>query len=112
MQAFVGAEATRANDDGFAIETPRGMIEVVTPAAFIARFGVKAPEVARGSRLAAIRFIVVDANLLQAVPELAGIAGFYAGNAAVIGRTMRWARSWYSNPTVDRGAWRRSANSN
>ena len=58
---------------------------MMTPAAFLARFGVKAPDMARGARLAAMRFAVADASLLQDVPELAGIAGLYAGNAAVIG---------------------------
>jgi catechol 2,3-dioxygenase-like lactoylglutathione lyase family enzyme len=84
MQSFAGAEATKAQD-GFSIATPRGTIEMVTPAAFVARFGVKAPDIARGARLAAIRFAVADAGLLQNVPELAGIAGIFEGNAAVIG---------------------------
>ncbi len=85
MQAFVGATAERADDNGFMIATPRGVIEVVTPAAFVARFGVAAPDVTRGARLAALRFTAADAGLLQAVPEQAGLAGLYAGNATVIG---------------------------
>jgi hypothetical protein len=36
-------------------------------------------------RLAALRFTAADASLLQAVPEQAGMAGLYAGNATVIG---------------------------
>jgi catechol 2,3-dioxygenase-like lactoylglutathione lyase family enzyme len=84
MQAFAGAEASDA-DDGFVIATPRGAIEVMTPDAFVARFGVAAPDVTRGARLAALRFTVADAGLLQGIPELAGIAGLYAGNAAAIG---------------------------
>ena len=85
MQAFAGAQAARADAESFAIATPRGAIEVVTPAAFVARFGVKAPDVTRGARLAAIRFVVADASLLQAAPEQAGMAGLYVGNATVIG---------------------------
>jgi len=84
MQAFAGAEAT-ASRDGYSIATPRGTIEVTTPDAFLRRFGVAAPDVSRGPRLAAIRFTAADASLLQNVPELAGLAGLYAGNAAVIG---------------------------
>ena len=57
----------------------------MTPAAFLHRFGVRAPDVSRGARLAALRFAAADASLLQGVPELAGMAGLYAGNAAVIG---------------------------
>ena len=84
VQAFAGAEAT-ASQDGFSIATPRGTIEVTTPDAFLRRFGVAAPDISHGARLAAIRFTAADASLLQNVPELAGLAGLYAGNAAVIG---------------------------
>jgi hypothetical protein len=84
MQNFTGGEAARA-DGGFTITTPRGTIEMTTPEAFTHRYGVVAPNVSRGARLAAIRFTVADAGLLQAAPELAGIAGVYAGNPAIIG---------------------------
>jgi hypothetical protein len=84
MEKFSGVSAT-AIRGGFAIATPRGDIDVVTAAAFTARFGVKSPDVSGGGRLAAIRFTVADASLLQAAPELAGIAGVYAKNPTVIG---------------------------
>jgi len=84
MQIFAGGEAVRA-DSGFTIATPRGTIEMATPAAFTGRYGVAAPDTERGARLAAIRFTVADAELLQNAPELAGIGGLYAGNAAIIG---------------------------
>ena len=84
MQSFTGAPAADI-DGGIAIVTPRGTVEVIQPAAFLHRFGVKSPDVSRGPRLAALRFAARDAELLQAAPELAGIAGLYAGNAAVIG---------------------------
>ena len=85
MRSFTGATAA-TSDGGFTIATPRGTIEVVTPAAFVRRFGVTPPDVSRGPRLAALRFATTDASLLQDAPELAGIAGLYAGNAAVVGR--------------------------
>lgn len=85
FQSFSDVEATPIQG-GLVLVMPRGSIEVVTPDAFLARFGVAPPDVARGARLAAIRFAVADADLLQGVPELAGIAGLYAGNAAVVGR--------------------------
>jgi catechol 2,3-dioxygenase-like lactoylglutathione lyase family enzyme len=84
MQGFVGT-AAKPNADGFAIETTGGAFDVITPAAFTRRFGVVPPETSGGARLAAIRFSVADASLLQAVPEFAGIAGLYAENPAVIG---------------------------
>jgi hypothetical protein len=84
MQRFTGAAAESVGD-GFAIATPRGMIEVTTPAAFLDRHGVRAPDVSHGARLAALRFATKDASLLQGAPKFAGLAGLYAGNAAVIG---------------------------
>ncbi len=84
MEAFADGTAA-AVKGGFRIDTPRGAIETITPDAFTGRFGVQAPDVSRGLRLAAIRFTVADASLMQDIPELAGIAGLYAGNPAVIG---------------------------
>jgi Glyoxalase-like domain len=85
MEIFSGAAAATAKG-GFVIMTPRGAIEAATPAAFVQRFGVTPPDVARGPRLAAVRFATADASLLQNAPEFAGMAGLYAGNGAVIGR--------------------------
>jgi catechol 2,3-dioxygenase-like lactoylglutathione lyase family enzyme len=85
MQNLAGAPV-RAVTDGLAIATPRGAIEVVTPAAFLHRYGVNPPDVSRGARLAALCFVAADASLLQGAPEAAGLAGLYAGTAAVIGQ--------------------------
>jgi hypothetical protein len=85
LGAFAGAEPTRT-PGGLAIGTPRGDIEVLTPSAFVQRFGVTAPDVSHGARLAALRFSVADASLLAGIPGEAGIAGLYAENITVIGR--------------------------
>ena len=50
------AEPDKLDSDGFAIDLPRGAIDVVTAAAFRRRFGQPAPDTARGPRLAALRF--------------------------------------------------------
>jgi len=84
LQSFAGASAER-QADGFAIATPRGVIDLMTPQTFLSRFGVEPPDLRGGARLAAIRFSSADASLLQGAPELAGIAGLYADNRAVIG---------------------------
>jgi hypothetical protein len=84
FEVFAGAAAV-ARDGGLAIATPRGMIDVVTPMAFLRRFGVKPPDMTRGARLAALRLAVTQPSRLQALPELAGIAGLYVGNDAIIG---------------------------
>jgi hypothetical protein len=58
LEAFSGAKAAPAEaaGEGFAIATPRGTIEMLTPAAFTGRFGAPAPDVTGGARLGAIRF--------------------------------------------------------
>ena len=56
LQAFTGADSICDADDGFTIDLPRGVIDIMTPAAFARRFGVPAPDTARGARLAALRF--------------------------------------------------------
>ena len=83
LESFVGGAAKRASG-GFVFDTPRGVIEMTTPDAFLLRFGAAAPDVSNGTRLVAIRFAVSDAGRLQNLPELAGIAGLYEGNAAII----------------------------
>lgn len=84
FESFAGGAAD-IRKESFAITTPRGAIEVTTPADFLRRFGVKPPDVSGGARLAALRLTVAHPSRLQAVPELAGMAGLYVGNAAVIG---------------------------
>jgi hypothetical protein len=61
MEAFTGATAQPV-EGGIAIATPRGVLEVVTPAAFTGRYGVAAPPTAYGARLAALRFTVPGAS--------------------------------------------------
>jgi catechol 2,3-dioxygenase-like lactoylglutathione lyase family enzyme len=84
FETFAGTPST-ASDDGFAITTPRGTIDMLTPAAFTRRFGVKAPDVSASPRLAALRFSVADMSVLEAIPEQAGIAGVSVGNPMVVG---------------------------
>jgi hypothetical protein len=85
IESFAGASAV-STADGLSVATPRGSVDIILPDVFIRRYGVSAPDMSGGARLAAIRLAAPGAGLLQAVPELAGIAGLYAGNAAVIGR--------------------------
>jgi catechol 2,3-dioxygenase-like lactoylglutathione lyase family enzyme len=84
FELFAGAPSIASND-GFAIRTPRGTIDMLTPVAFTRRFGVEPPDVSRGPRLAALRFAIDDTSVLEAMPEQAGIAGIFAGNPTVVG---------------------------
>jgi len=84
FEIFVGGPPI-ASDGGFAITTPRGTIDMLTPVAFTRRFGVKAPDVSGSPRLAAIRLATDNMSALEAMPEQAGIAGIFAGNPTVVG---------------------------
>jgi Glyoxalase-like domain len=84
MEVFAGAKAHDI-ESGFALATPRDTLEVTTPAAFTARYGVAVPALSEGPRLAALRLKVSDAQKLQGLPEEAGIAGLAADGAVVIG---------------------------
>jgi hypothetical protein len=56
LLAYTGARDARDIGGGFAIDLPRGAIDVITPPMFLHRFGIAAPDTARGMRLAALRF--------------------------------------------------------
>ena len=56
LLAFSSAPSAHDTGDGFTIALPRGAIEMTTPVAFERRFGLPAPDVSRGARLAALRF--------------------------------------------------------
>jgi catechol 2,3-dioxygenase-like lactoylglutathione lyase family enzyme len=47
---FTGVDKARTSGDAFVINTPRGDIEVTTPAAFLRRFGASSPAVFGGRR--------------------------------------------------------------
>jgi hypothetical protein len=56
LKNFSGVTDLKSTSSGITIETPRGEIQVMDPAAFRQHFGAEPPDVARGMRLAAIRF--------------------------------------------------------
>jgi hypothetical protein len=60
LKAFSGVSDLTSTSSGITLETPRGEIQVMDPSAYRAHFGVDGPDVARGMRLAAIRFAVRD----------------------------------------------------
>ncbi|MDO9412853.1 MAG: VOC family protein [Pseudolabrys sp.] len=70
LLAYTGAAQAREQGDGFSIGLPRGAIDVMTPAAFTARYGLAAPDMAHGPRLAAIRFATARGTPEQAVSTL------------------------------------------
>ena len=56
LKAFAGVSDLASTSSGITIETPRGEIQAMDPAAFRLHYAVEPPDTARGMRLAAIRF--------------------------------------------------------
>ena len=59
---------------GVTVETPRGAIQAMDPEAFRLHYGVAAPDVSAGARLAAAKFIVRDLAALRALLAKTDIA--------------------------------------
>ena len=89
LSSFAGAES-QTTGDLVMIKTPRGDIEVLKPAGFVERFGVSAPDVSHGARLAAVRFSVENASLFEGAPNVAGISGTLCGK-----RNGNWSGGRY-----------------
>jgi Glyoxalase-like domain len=75
LSAFSGVRDLHATSTGVTVETPRGAIQVMDPAAFRLHYGVAPPDVSAGARLAAANFIVRD---LAGTRDLLGKAGVAA----------------------------------
>lgn len=83
--AFTGGDRARDDGDGFRIATPRGEIDVMTPTGFIRRFGVAAPDVKAGARLAALRFGARNAAALQGALQRSGLPVGHADGTFTLG---------------------------
>jgi Glyoxalase-like domain len=66
LKAFSGVSDLQSTSSGITIETPRGEIQVMDPAAFRLHYAVEPPDVSRGMRLAAMRFGVGDIGAARA----------------------------------------------
>jgi catechol 2,3-dioxygenase-like lactoylglutathione lyase family enzyme len=66
LSAFAGERELLSSSAGVTVTTPRGEIQVVTPAAFADLFGLAAPDVSEGGRLAALRLTSSDMTATQA----------------------------------------------
>jgi hypothetical protein len=82
--AFTGVSEFKSSSSGIAVVTPRGDIQVMTPSAYRMLVGTKEPDLARGGRLAAIRFVASDkAKLLSALAKGGILAVERNGNVVV-----------------------------
>jgi catechol 2,3-dioxygenase-like lactoylglutathione lyase family enzyme len=83
--AFAGAAETVSRAGRMTIATPRGNIEVLTPAAFAAEYDAPPPDMSRGMRLAALRFALGDQAVARGVFQNSSIAFVEQGARLVIG---------------------------
>jgi hypothetical protein len=72
--AFTDVSEVSSSPGGISAVTPRGDIQIMTPSAYRALFGIKEPDMTRGGRLAAIRFFASDKAKLLSVFANGGIA--------------------------------------
>lgn len=88
LKAFAAVSDLASTSSGITIETPRGEIQVMDPAAFRLHYAVEPPDTARGMRLAAIRFA---ADMAAAGPALGDRAAERMGKLIVDPDTVHGA---------------------
>jgi catechol 2,3-dioxygenase-like lactoylglutathione lyase family enzyme len=74
LSAFSGVRDLHSTSAGVTVETPRGAIQAMDPAAFRLHFGLAPPDASAGARLAAAKFVVRDLAALRALLSKSGIA--------------------------------------
>lgn len=80
LVAFSGGRVEPAGEGGYSIDLPRGAIDVMTPSAYARRFGLAAPALGDGARMAALRFASHDMAALKAAVRSAGLTLATAGD--------------------------------
>jgi hypothetical protein len=85
LSAFTGVREVTANSDGFAVETPRGEIQVMDPSSFARHFGAPPLNTGRGARLAALRFTTRNMAAAQATLRAGNIDFYEVTQRLVVG---------------------------
>jgi hypothetical protein len=84
LSAFAGERALQSTSAGVRVTTPRGEIQVITPAAFADHFGVAAPDVTAGGRLAALRLVSSDMTATEKALASGGVSPVRRMNRLVV----------------------------
>jgi hypothetical protein len=88
LSAFSGVRDLHSTSAGVTVETPRGAIQAMDPEAFRLHYGVAAPDLSAGARLAAAKFIVRDLAALRALLAKTDIpAGEHMGRIVIAPET-------------------------
>ncbi len=85
LSALTGERELLATSSGITVKTPRGTIQVMEPLAYAQHFGVAAPDLSRGARLAALMFSVRDRAHVAALLEHAKIPAATRMERIVVG---------------------------
>lgn len=83
LEAWTGAAATTSGSDAVAVQTPNGLIEIVTPAELQDRYKVLMARGA-GAQFAALRFEVDDIGVAAQQFAQAGLEVLHANDALVL----------------------------
>ena len=67
LSAFTGERELQSTSAGITVTTPRGDIQVMAPASFTDHFGIAAPDISAGARLAALRLVSSDMDTTESV---------------------------------------------
>ena len=73
LSAFTGERDLQSTSASIAVTTPRGEIQVLTPASYADHFNVAAPNIDQGARLAALRLTCPDLSAVEASLSANGI---------------------------------------
>jgi len=85
LSAFTGERELLATSNGITVATPRGTIDVMTPAAYAGHFAVAPPDIREGARLAALIVAVPDAGAVAARLDQAKIAAVNRMGRVIVG---------------------------
>jgi catechol 2,3-dioxygenase-like lactoylglutathione lyase family enzyme len=85
LSAFTGERELLATSNGITVATPRGTIDVMTPSAYASHFGVAAPDIGQGARLAALIVLVPDVAAVGARLDQSAIAAVSRMGRIIVG---------------------------
>jgi hypothetical protein len=85
LSAFTGERELLATSSGISVKTPRGTIDVMTPEAYTAHFGLAPPSIGGGARLAALILAVHDSARVAKMLDAAKVATVNRMGRIVVG---------------------------
>jgi catechol 2,3-dioxygenase-like lactoylglutathione lyase family enzyme len=99
LSAFTGERALNATSSGITALTPRGELQIMDAAAFHSHFGVPAPDMAAGARLAALRFAIRERDALLAALDAGAVPyNLHMGHVVVAPETAMGATLVFGTP--------------